>query len=76
MPTITLVDAAERLNLSPSTLRHQIRRGYFKAWKIGRDWVTTTGEVEKYRKNHAMDAVTAAKYKGRGRKSPRSESAH
>lgn len=68
MARITLVEAAARLNLSPSTLRHQIRNGRFKAEKIGRDWTTTEREVERYRNLHALPADLAVRYKGRTRK--------
>lgn len=64
MATITLIEAATRLGVAPSTLRHQIRRGHFNASKMGRDWVTTEREVEKYRAGHKMDPEMQAKYQG------------
>lgn len=77
MAVIILSEAARRLNLSPSTLRHQIRNNKFKAWKIvgGRDWVTNEAEVEKYRERSARPADVAARYKGRTRKSTPTEDA-
>ena len=46
---LTLRQAAERLGLSPVTLRIQAERGTLKARKIGRDWMVTPAEVERYR---------------------------
>ena len=47
---MTLTEAAELLGLAPSTLRHQIANGSFKAEKRGRDWWVSTREVYRYRK--------------------------
>jgi excisionase family DNA binding protein len=49
---MTLTEAAERLGLSPSTLRVQIRNGRLKARKVGRDWHVTPAEVERYRREN------------------------
>ena len=46
---ITLAQAAEKLDRSPSTLREQIKRGHLSAKKIGRDWLLEESEVERYR---------------------------
>jgi excisionase family DNA binding protein len=46
---ITLAEAARRLDLAPTTLRDQVRRGRLAAKKIGRDWLVTEAEVERYR---------------------------
>jgi excisionase family DNA binding protein len=46
----TLADAAKSLGVAPSTLRHQIRLGKLRAFKQGRDWYVTEGEVERYRR--------------------------
>lgn len=46
---MTLTEAAVRLGRSPSTLRVQIRKGKFRAKKVGRDWMVTSREVERYR---------------------------
>jgi hypothetical protein len=64
---VPLSDAARRLNLSASTLRHQIRNGRFNAFKIGRDWVTTEVEVRRYSKSHKMPDDQAEKYRHRSR---------
>lgn len=45
---MTLNEAAEMLGLDPSTLRHQIRLGAFKAEKRGRDWWVQPREVKRY----------------------------
>jgi excisionase family DNA binding protein len=46
---ITLVEAAARLGLAPATLRHQAETGRLAAVKLGRDWLVTDAEVERYR---------------------------
>jgi excisionase family DNA binding protein len=45
---ISLADAARRLNVAPATLRAQVHRGKLKAHKVGRDWLVTVQEVERY----------------------------
>jgi excisionase family DNA binding protein len=49
---MTLAEAADRLGLHPSTLRHQIRRGAISAEKIGRDWMVSADEIERYRREN------------------------
>lgn len=46
---LTLTEAAALLDLSPVTLRVQVRNGKLKARKQGRDWFVTPREVERYR---------------------------
>lgn len=46
---ITLTEAASRLGLSVSTVRHQAQGGRLRASRIGRDWLVAEGEVERYR---------------------------
>lgn len=46
---LTLVEAASRLGLSPSTLRHQAQSGRLRARLIGKTYVVTEREVERYR---------------------------
>ena len=55
---MTLKEAAERLNLSPSTLRVQIRNGKLRSSKRGRDHWITEGEVERYRRVHATRSAS------------------
>jgi excisionase family DNA binding protein len=45
---LTLIEAAERLGLSPITLRIQIRNGKLRAKKVGRDWTVSEREVARY----------------------------
>jgi excisionase family DNA binding protein len=52
MGGVTLKEAAERLGLSPTTLRLQILKGKLKATKRGRDWWVTPKEVERYSQEH------------------------
>jgi len=47
---LTLIQAAERLGVTPDTLRQQIANGRLKARKIGRDWTVSEREVERYKK--------------------------
>ncbi len=47
---LTLAEAAERLGLASDTLRHQAQGGRLQARLIGKTWVTTLEEVERYRR--------------------------
>jgi excisionase family DNA binding protein len=49
---MTLKEAAAALGTSPANLRQAIARGALKAKKLGRDWIVTSGEVERYRREH------------------------
>lgn len=53
---LTLAEAAKRLNLSPETLRWQVRNGKLRARKVGPVWVITPGELERYRKESRRTA--------------------
>lgn len=46
---MTVTEAAERLGLSPNTLRNQIRSGRLRASKRGRDWWITEAALNEYR---------------------------
>lgn len=45
---ITLAEASQRYDLSPTYLRTIARSGRLKAVKVGRDWLTTPADVEAY----------------------------
>ncbi len=45
---ISLAEAAERYGLTSTYLRQLAIKGRLKARKIGRNWVTTPGDVEDY----------------------------
>jgi excisionase family DNA binding protein len=45
---ISLAEAAKRYGLTPDYLRQLAIKGRLKARKIGRNWVTTPGDVEDY----------------------------
>lgn len=45
---LTLVQAAERCGLAPSTLRWQVRNGRLQAIKVGRDYLTTRAWLAAY----------------------------
>jgi len=46
---LTLTEAAARLGLAPSTLRHQVGAGRLRARLIGKTYVITERELERYR---------------------------
>lgn len=46
---MTLVEAARELGVSAGVLRNQIHRGRLRARKVGRDWIVSRREVERYR---------------------------
>jgi excisionase family DNA binding protein len=45
---VTLKEAAERLAVTPDTLRQQIANGRLRATKHGRDWWVEPAEVARY----------------------------
>jgi len=47
---ITLAEAAEELGIAASTLRHQAQGGRLEARNVGKTWITTRQEVERYRR--------------------------
>lgn len=53
---LTVPEAAARLGLSTSTLRHQIRNGKLRGQRHGPPgrtwWTVSEQEVERYRKEH------------------------
>jgi len=46
---LTLTEAGARLGLAPSTLRHQVQAGRLRARLIGKTYVITERELERYR---------------------------
>lgn len=46
---MTLKTAAELLGVSPETLRVQVHKGRLEATLIGKTWVVTDREVDRYR---------------------------
>jgi len=48
---LTISQAAERIGISPITLRLQVRRGKVTAERFGRQWVIHAAEVERYRRD-------------------------
>lgn len=49
MDLLTLAQAARTLGVAPDTLRAQVHRGKLRANKLGRDWVVSSEEVNRYR---------------------------
>jgi excisionase family DNA binding protein len=46
---LTLAQAGALLGVSPATLRSQVRNGRLRATLVGKTWVVTPDEVERYR---------------------------
>jgi excisionase family DNA binding protein len=49
---LTLTEAAVELGLAASTLRHQVQAGRLRARLVGKTYVVTPREVERYRREH------------------------
>lgn len=49
---LTLAQAAERLGISHHTLRNQAMSGVLKAILMGKTYLVTASEVERYRREH------------------------
>ena len=49
---LSLVDAGERLGVSAHTLRRSVLRGTLQGVKIGKTWLVTVEEVERYEREN------------------------
>jgi excisionase family DNA binding protein len=49
---MTITEAAKRLDLSPKTLRQQIKNRKLRAHKMGRTWFVSDDEVARYAMEH------------------------
>ena len=49
---MTLKEAAAILGVTPDALRQAIAAGSLRAAKRGRDWWVTSGEVDRYQREH------------------------
>ena len=49
---LSLAEAAADLGIAPATLRHQAQVGHIRARNIGKTWITTRQEVDRYRAEH------------------------
>ena len=49
MDLLTLREASQELGVAHATLRAQVHRGKLAALKVGRDWLVTRDELERYR---------------------------
>jgi excisionase family DNA binding protein len=58
---ITLAEAAEELGIAASTLRHQAQAGRLEARNVGKTWITTRQEVERYRRENLGQVGRPAK---------------
>jgi len=50
MELVSLHEASRQLGVAHDTLRAQIHRGKLLAVKIGRDWLVSQAEIERYRR--------------------------
>jgi excisionase family DNA binding protein len=68
---LTLEEAAARLGLASSTLRHQIRNGALAAERLGGRYVVTAEAVEAYAQEHrGKHGFAAPSHPLRGRQGP------
>ena len=49
---LTLTEAAAELGLAASTLRHQVQAGRLRARLVGKTYVVSGREVDRYRREH------------------------
>lgn len=49
---LTLTEAAGQLGLAASTLRHQVQAGRLRARLVGKTYVITPRELDRYRREH------------------------
>jgi ssDNA-binding replication factor A large subunit len=49
---LTLTEAADELGLAASTRRHQVPAGRLRARLVGKTYVVSGREVERYRREH------------------------
>ena len=59
---VGLAQAAEILGVDHSTLRAQVHRGRLRAFKVGRDWLVTDEEIDRYRRE--VQGQRASRKKG------------
>lgn len=59
---VGLAEAAELLGVDHSTLRAQVHRGRLRAFKVGRDWLVTDEEIDRYRRE--VQGQRASRKKG------------
>jgi excisionase family DNA binding protein len=50
---VVLAEAAERIGVTPATLRQQLSRGKLAGVKVGRDWFVSAAEIARYKKRVA-----------------------
>lgn len=67
---MSLAEAADELGVQPVTLRAAVSRGRLAARKFGNVWVTTGGEVERYRRESLGQAGRPPAVEGPGRPVP------
>lgn len=68
MDRLTLAQAAACCGLHPDTLRQAVLRGRLRAEKIGRDWTTTTAELDAYLNSRHRGNFRTSKAAWLGRK--------
>jgi hypothetical protein len=60
---ISLAEAAALSGLSSGHLKHLAQRGRLRAWKVARNWVTTTSAVSEYTGDAEKRSKDPYKYK-------------
>jgi excisionase family DNA binding protein len=69
---MTSKELAARLGITPSGVLMQIHRGVLTAEKIGRDWVITDEEADRYQREQAGKRGTASpRHPGTGGRPPK-----
>ena len=58
MELLSLANASRELGVAHDTLRAQVHRGKLQAVKLGRDWLITRAELDRYRRESKKPAAT------------------
>jgi len=67
---MTTKEAAEKIGISPATVRQQILVGRLTATKMGRDWFIEEAELERYRREHQQNGRSTRWKEARSKKTP------
>lgn len=69
---MTLKELAALLGINPDSLRVQVHRERLAAEKVGRDWVVSDGEAERYiRENAGKRGTSSPLHPGTGGRPPK-----
>ncbi len=71
---LTLQQASERIGVSHETLQKQVKRGVLRAELLGRQWVVTANELQRYAREHkGKPGFAAETHPFHGRRPPRKQ---